>query len=58
MTGEIIENVPPIRVVLQGVRWIVDYGGGITRRVASRDEALALAQSAADAEDRSVEIAA
>jgi len=53
-----IEDVPPIRVVFEGFRWVVDYGGGITRRLSSRDEAVELAQEAAAAEDRALELAA
>ena len=52
------EGVPPIRVVLEGFRWVIDYGGGITRRLTSREEAVALAQVAAAAEDRLVDLAA
>ena len=53
-----IEDVPPIRVVADGFRWVIDYGGGITRRLSSRDEAVELAQVAAAAEDRALELAA
>jgi len=53
-----IEDVPPIRVVFEGFRWVIDYGGGITRRLSSRDEAVELAQEAAAAEDRALELAA
>lgn len=52
------EHPPPIRVSLQGVRWVIDYGGGITRRLTDRDEVVALAQSAAAAEGRDVDLAA
>ena len=61
MTQEIAlenENVPPIRVVSEGFRWVIDYGGGITRRLSSREEAVELAQRAASAEDRALELAA
>lgn len=61
MTEEVaveIEDVPPIRVVFEGFRWVIDYGGGITRRLSSRDEAVELAQAAAAAEDRVLELAA
>ena len=61
MTGEgasATEEMPPIRVVFEGFRWVIDYGGGITRRLSSRDEALELAQQAAAAEDRALELAA
>jgi hypothetical protein len=57
LAGE-IEDVPPIRVVSEGFRWVIDYGGGITRRLKSRDEAVELAQQAAAAEDRALELAA
>jgi len=53
-----IEDAPPIRVVFEGFRWVIDYGGGITRRLTSRDEAMELAQAAAAAEDRPLELAA
>jgi hypothetical protein len=52
------DEVPPIRVVLDGVRWVIDYGGGITRRLASREEAVALARTAAAAERRMLDVAA
>jgi hypothetical protein len=61
MTDELaaeIEDVPPIRVVLEGVRWVIDYGGGITRRLTSRDEAVELAREVAAAEDRALELVA
>jgi hypothetical protein len=61
MTEELadeIENVPPIRVVFDGCRWVIDYGGGITRRLATRHEAMALAESAAAAENRALDVAA
>jgi hypothetical protein len=60
MTEELgveIEDVPPIRVVFEGFRWVIDYGGGITRRLISRDEAVALAYTAAAAESRDLDVA-
>lgn len=53
-----IEDVPPIRVVFDGFRWVIDYGGGITRRLTSRDEAVELAQEVAAAENRVLDVAA
>lgn len=52
------EEAPPIRVLLEGFRWVVDYGGGITRRLTTREEAVALAREAANAEDRVLDLAA
>jgi hypothetical protein len=46
------DDVDPVRVLSQGSRWVVDYGGGITRRFESRDEAIAHAQALADNEGR------
>jgi hypothetical protein len=56
--AEDIRDVPPIRVLFEGYRWVIDSGGGITRRLISREEALELAEAAAAAEDRVVELAA
>lgn len=53
-----IEEAPPIRVAPEGFRWVIDYGGGITRRLTSREEAVALAESAAAAENRELDVAA
>ena len=61
MTEELVaesEEAPPIRVVFEGFRWVVDYGGGITRRLTNREEAVELAQEAAAAEDRVLDLAA
>jgi hypothetical protein len=46
------EEGQPIRIVSERSRWVVDYGGGITQRFSSRDEAIAHAQNSADREGR------
>jgi hypothetical protein len=48
---------PPIRVRTEGSRWIVDFGGGITMRFVSRDDAVATAQAAAKSENRELDLA-
>ena len=61
MTKELVdvtEGAPPIRVAPEGFRWVIDYGGGITRRLTSREEAVALARRAAVAENRGLDVAA
>lgn len=46
----------PVKVSFDSIRWEVDFGGGITQRFSSYDEAITAAQRAASTEGRDVDV--
>jgi hypothetical protein len=54
--GEKAGDYGSIKVTFDQSRWVVDYGGGITRRFAERNDAVNAAKAAAASEGRAVDL--
>jgi hypothetical protein len=50
-------ELAPVKVSFDSIRWEVDFGGGISQRFATYDEALAAAQRTAASEGRDIDVA-